>query len=246
LLLKETKGLWNGMPAPKPVHYRSASGALRAHKDPQKAATYRSYIKNTTGEVFLGIATPVLRRIAGEFWTLPLADVRRLMQSRVHEQRSLANEILRLKFHKGGAQQQQEVFHFYLRNRRLISSWDSVDGSAPYIVGCYLLKRNKDVLYQLALSPRIWDRRIAIVSTLWFVRRGSTRDALRLAGMLVRDQEDLIHKATGWVLREIGKKDVAALRRFLDAHCTVMPRTMLRYAIERFPQTERKKYLRRK
>jgi len=188
----------------------------------------------------------MLRTIAKDFWSMPLADVRRLMQSRIHEQRSLANEMLRLKFSKGSPQQQQEVFSFYIRNRRFISSWDCVDGSAPYIVGCYLLHRNKKLLYQLAASPRIWDRRIAIVSSLWFIRHGNVDDTLKLASILLRDEEDLIHKAAGWMLREVGKQDIAALKNFLDAHGSIMPRTMLRYAIERFPQTERKKYLGRK
>lgn len=225
------------------INYRRVSRALRVQRDPRKAATYRSYFKDTTGEVFLGVSTPILRRMAREFISLPTPDLRLLMQSKVHEERSLANEILRLKFGKGDARQQEEIFRFYLRNRRFISSWDCVDGSAPYIVGAYLLDREKKLLYQLASASRLWDRRIAIVSTLWFIRRGKIHDTLKLAKILLRDKEDLIHKATGWMLREVGKQNITALKSFLDAHSSAMPRTMLRYAIERFPEAERKKYL---
>ncbi len=227
----------------KATDYHTASRALRAHRDPQKAAVYRAYFKDTTGEAFLGVATPVLRRMARDFSSMSLADVRRLMMSRVHEERSLANEVLRLKFDRGGPREQQQIFNFFLHNRRFIRSWDCVDGSAPYIVGCHLLDRDKKILYELAASPRIWDRRIAIVATLWFIRRGNIHDTLKLAQMLLEDKEDLVHKATGWMLREAGKQDIQALKKFLDIHGPQMPRTMLRYAIERFPKKERKKYL---
>jgi 3-methyladenine DNA glycosylase AlkD len=230
----------------KRTDYAGAARALRACANPAKAAIYRGFFKDTAGETFLGVTTPMLRTIARDCWPMPLADVRRLMQSRIHEQRSLANEILRMKFRKGSMHQQQEVFSFYIRNRRFISSWDCVDGSAPYIVGCHLLHRNKKLLYQLAASPRIWDRRIAIVSSLWFIRHGNVDDTFKLARILLRDEEDLIHKATGWMLRETGKQDIAALRKFLDAHGSIMPRTMLRYAIERFSAAERKKYMARR
>lgn len=229
----------------KTSDYRSASRALQVHRDPRKAATYRGYFKDTTGETFLGVTTPILRRLAKEFQAMPLADVRQLMKSTVHEQRSLAMEILRLKFQKAAPEGQEQVFLFYIKNRTLISSWDCVDGSAPYIVGRHLLKRDKKLLYRLAVSPRIWDRRIAIVSSLWFIRHGNVRDTVKLARILLQDKEDLIHKASGWMLREVGKRDIAALKKFLHDHGSIMPRTMLRYAIERFPEAERKKYLSR-
>jgi 3-methyladenine DNA glycosylase AlkD len=168
------------------------------------------------------------------------------MQSRIHEERSLANEILRIKFRKSDPQDQKRIFEFYVKNRKFIREWDGVDGSAPYIIGPYLLDRSKKLLYDLVRSPRLWDRRIAIVSTLWFIREGKISDTLKLARMLLCDEEDLIHKATGWMLREVGKQDLAALKKFLNAHVAIMPRTMLRYAIERFPEIERKKYMMRK
>jgi 3-methyladenine DNA glycosylase AlkD len=227
----------------KRIGYATAARGLRNHANSAKAAIYRGFFKDTVGEIFLGVTTPRLRTIAREFWSMPLPDVRRLMQSRIHEERSLANEILRLKFDRGAAQQQKEVFDFYVRNRRFICSWDCVDGSAPYIVGNYLLHRNKKLLYQLATSPRLWDRRIAIVSSLCFIRENKIDDTLKLATILLDDEEDLIHKATGWMLREVGKQDLRALKKFLNAHSSTMPRTMLRYAIERFGPAQRKKYL---
>ena len=165
------------------------------------------------------------------------------MNSRIHDERSLAHAILVLKFRKGGGAAQKEVFEFYFRNRNFIRSWDGVDDSAPYIAGPYLLNRDKKLLYHLARAPRLWDRRIAMVATWWFIRQGETRDALNIARILLSDEEDLIHKAVGWMLREVGKRDLRALERFLKAHHKAMPRTALRYAIERFPVRKRQAYL---
>jgi 3-methyladenine DNA glycosylase AlkD len=226
--------------------YKHASRALQAHANPARALVSRGYFKNSSQDIFLGVSTPRLRIVAREYQELSLADIRKLMQSRIHEERSLANEILRIKFRKSDLQEQKRIFEFYVKNRKFIREWDGVDGSAPYIVGPYLLDRSKKLLYDLVRSPRLWDRRIAIVSTLWFIREGKISHTLKLARMLLCDEEDLIHKATGWMLREVGKQDLPALQKFLNAHCTTMPRTMLRYAIERFPKSERKKYMMRK
>lgn len=219
---------------------------LRKHADPGKAAVYRWYFKDSAGDTFLGVTVPALRLVARQFWEMPLKEIRRLMASQIHEERLVANEILRIKFRKAEDKEREQIFRFYLKNRNFIRGWNSVDGSAPHIVGAYLLQRDKKLLYQLARSRRIWDRRIAIVSTLPFIRNGNIRDSLRLARILLKDEEDPIHKATGWMLRETGKIDIGALRKFLDAFCTAMPRTMLRYAIERFPKAERKRYLGRR
>jgi len=228
----------------KPIGCAKAVRALRAHANPRKAQVSRGYFKDAGEDVFLGVSTPVIRKLAQQFYLLPLTAVSKLMHSGVHEERSLAHAILRLKFEKGPDAGRKKIFDFYIRNRRAIRAWDGVDDSAPYIVGPYLLDRDKKLLYQLARSARLWDRRIAMVSTWWFIRQGHTEDTLKLAAILLKDKEDLIHKATGWMLREVGKRDLAALQRFLQAHCRTMPRTMLRYAIERFPETERNKYLR--
>jgi 3-methyladenine DNA glycosylase AlkD len=227
----------------KQLEYTSAAKALRIHADPVRSATYRSFFKDSGTDHFLGVPTPVLRRLAKDFCGMPLKEVRKLMQSGIHEERSLAAEILRLKFRGGDDRQQKQIFDFYLRNKKLIREWDGVDGTAPYIAGPYLLNRDKQVLYELARSPRIWDRRIAIVSTWWFIRNGQIDHTFKLAEILLQDREDLIHKAVGWMLRETGKQDVAELRKFLKLHSKDMPRTMLRYAIERFTPEERKKWM---
>lgn len=235
------------MPAPKraarTIGYTKAARSLRKHANPAKAAVYRGYFKDPGEQVFLGVTTPLVRVLAREYMLLPLSDVLRLMRSRVHDEQSLAYAILRRRFEKGSEAERERIFRFYVRNRRLVSSWDAVDDSAPNIVGPYLLERDKKLLYQLARSSRLWDRRIAMVSTLYFIRRGHISDSLRLAEMLLDDKEDLIHKATGWMLREVGKQDVTALKKFLTTHCAAMPRTMLRYAVERFPESERRRYL---
>ena len=229
----------------KPIEYNSATKALRALADPRRAIVSRGFFKDSGGDVFLGVSMPALRKLARVFKDMPLPHVRKLMQSRIHEERSLANEILRLKFSKGEAQEQKKVFDFYVKNLRLIREWDSVDGTAPYIAGPYLLDRDKSLLYQLARSKRIWERRIAMVTTWWFIRHGQIEDALRIAEMLLHDEEDLIHKAVGWMLREAGQKDSQALRNFLDLHRAIMPRTTLRYAIEKFSPAERKAYMKK-
>ncbi len=231
-----------------PVHISALASAqeyLRKLANPRKARVHRGFFKHTD-DIFLGVTTPQIRRLARQFEDLPLSSIRQLMRSRVHEERSLAHAVLVRKFERGDASVQERIFHFYIRNRKYIRSWDGVDDSAPYIAGRYLLGRKKTVLYELARSERLWDRRIAIVSTWWFIRSGETAEALKIARMLLNDREDLIHKATGWMLREAGKRESAALNRFLREHAHRMPRTMLRYAIERFPAEERMVWLRRK
>jgi 3-methyladenine DNA glycosylase AlkD len=233
-------------PARKLNKLEAARHALQQLADSVKAQTQRTFFKNCTDDIFLGVPTPSVRRLAKEFADLPLSDIRRLKQSRIHEERSLSHEILRFQFNKADEPRRQKIFDFYIRNRRSIRDWDGVDDSAPYIVGPWLLARDKAVLYELARSAHIWDRRIAIVSTWWFIRNGRLEDTFALAEILLHDSEDLIHKATGWMLRETGKKDLRALERFLHQHHATMPRTTLRYAIERFTGEERLKYLRRR
>jgi 3-methyladenine DNA glycosylase AlkD len=218
--------------------------ALQQHADPVRAQTQRGFFKNCGDDIFLGVPTASVRSVAREFPELALPQIRTLMQSRIHEERSLSHEILRLQFRKGDEPRQEKIFNFYIRTRRFIRDWDGVDDSAPYIAGPWLLARDKAVLYQLARSSRIWDRRIAIVSTWWFIRNGKLDDTFALAEILLHDPEDLIQKATGWMLREAGKKDLRALERFLRRHHASMPRTTVRYAIERFPEEKRLKYLR--
>jgi 3-methyladenine DNA glycosylase AlkD len=217
--------------------------ALRKHSNPSRAEKMPPFFKNSKEDEFLGVAAGTIRKIAKEFYSLDLSEVLKLMKSQVHEERSLANAILRLKFDKSDESGQTQIFDFYMKNRKYIRDWNGVDDSAPYIVGPYLIDRDKAILFELARSERLWCRRIAIVSTWWFIRQGKTDDTLKIAKMLIQDEEDLMHKAVGWMLREVGKRDLSALKSFLNAHGKEMPRTMLRYAIEKFPPDERKKYL---
>jgi 3-methyladenine DNA glycosylase AlkD len=222
----------------------AARHALRQLTDPVRAQTQRGFFKNSADDIFLGVPAASVRKIAKGFAELPLTDIRRLMQSVTHEERSLAHTILCLQFRKADEGRQEKIFNFYIRNRRFIRDWDGVDDSAPYIAGPWLLARDKGILYELARSSRVWDRRIAIVSTWWFIRNGKVEDTFVLAEILLHDSEDLIQKATGWMLREAGKKNIVALERFLRRHHASMPRTTLRYAIERFPEQKRLRYMR--
>jgi 3-methyladenine DNA glycosylase AlkD len=219
--------------------------ALRNAADPKKARDLTWFFKYPEDDVFVGVRVPVIRRIAKGYIELPLRQLESLMKSRVHEERTLAHAILRGKYVKSNERERGRLFKYYLRNRRAIRAWDGVDDSAPYIVGAWLLHRDKSLLHRLARSKRIWDRRIAIVTTLWFIRNGVTAPTFQIAETLLDDREDLIHKAAGWMLREAGKRDLAGLKEFLRKHRLSMPRTMLRYAIERFPENERQSYLKR-
>lgn len=234
-----------GLESKRDLSLREARRSLRRLANPCKAHVHRGFFKETD-DLFLGVTTSQIRQLARQFQDLHLAALRELMKSRVHDERTLAHAILVRKFDRGDAGAQERVFHFYVRNRQCIRSWDGVDDSAPYIAGRYLLNRNKAILHELARSKNLWERRIAIVSTWWFIRNGQTADTLEIAGMLLKDKEDLIHKATGWMLREVGKREPPALNRFLRKHAHEMPRTTLRYAIERFPKNERAIWLQRK
>lgn len=195
------------------------------------------------GDQFLGIRVPVLREQAKIFTNVPLADIQVLLGSVYHEERLCALLLLVQKFSKADDQERKILYDFYLKNTRHINNWDLVDLSAYLIVGAYLADKDRKPLYILARSHSLWERRIAIISTLSFIRKKQFGDTLSIAEMLLDDREDLMHKASGWMLREVGKRDVAILKKFLDAHGARMPRTMLRYAIEKLPQSERLKYL---
>lgn len=223
----------------------NARKSLRTLANPRKALVYRGFFKETT-DIFLGVTTPQIRSLSREYEDLPLSALCQLVNSRIHEERSLAHAILVRRFRAGDPAQQKRIFDFYMRNRKCIRNWDGVDDSAPYIVGPYLLNRNKKVLHELARSQCVWERRIAIVATWWFIRQGQIDTTLKIARTLLTDQEDLIHKATGWMLREVGKRNLAALKRFLRNHAHKMPRTSLRYAIERFSPVERALWLSKK
>jgi 3-methyladenine DNA glycosylase AlkD len=186
---------------------------------------------------------PALRKLSKEFTPIPIAEAIKLLQSRWHESRLLALMILARKHERGDEKERDEIYRLYLANTNRINNWDLVDTSAPAIVGAHLLARDRAPLYSLAKSISLWERRIAIISTHYFIRRGDFADTLRIAEILLDDPHELIHKACGWMLREVGKRDQHVLERFLRKHASRMPRTMLRYAIERFPGEVRAGYM---
>ena len=222
---------------------------LQKEADPTIATHSGRFFKTGTGEYgegdqFLGIRVPVLRAFARQYPDMALAEVNHLLQSPWHEERLLALFMLVQRFKKGAAKEKQKVVAMYMKNRRYINNWDLVDSSACHILGSWLADRERAPLYRLAASKRLWDRRMAIMATLHFIRLDQFDDTLQLARILRNDAEDLIHKSVGWMLREIGKRDRSVAEDFLRFHCRHMPRTMLRYAIERFPEAQRKRYLR--
>jgi 3-methyladenine DNA glycosylase AlkD len=195
------------------------------------------------GDKFLGIRVPALRKLVKQFRHLDLPEDCMLLSNEYHEVRMFALLLLVDKFERGDEQIKNIIFKQYLRNWYFINNWDLVDCSAHKIVGAFLIDKDKSKLIELAVSKHLWQRRIAIVSTWYFIRRGHFETTLALCEMLLTDSEDLMHKACGWMLREVGKQDIAVLEAFLTSHYQKMPRTMLRYAIEKFPEAQRKAYL---
>ena len=220
---------------------------LRRYASPGRAKTSSWFFKTEPGsyghgDVFIGVSVPDQRRVARAHRDLPLESIAQLLASPIHEDRLLAAILLADRASRRDADIGR-LGRFYLAHIDRFNNWDIIDSSAPYVLGRYFERRSRAPLRQLATSPSLWRRRIAVLTTGWFIRRGECRETLRLARRLLADRADLIHKAVGWMLREVGKRDADALRRFLDAHASRMPRTMLRYAIERIPQHERSRYL---
>ena len=204
------------------------------------------------GDKFLGVATVATQRgVAREFQALLLQEIAKLLTSAFHEIRFVALEILVMQYEAAAKLKdvavQKKICGFYLGHTARVNNWDLVDTSAPYILGDYLLTRPKErrVLYHLVKSENMWERRIAVVATQKLIAAGQYEDTIKLAKILLPDTHDLIHKATGWMLREVGKKSVPTLEQFLKTNATKMPRTMLRYAIEKFPPQKRAAYLAR-
>ena len=217
---------------------------------PDKVEVLASFFKSGCGEygegdVFIGVSVPDNRRVARRHLDTGLDDVRLLLQSPVHEVRLCALLVLVEQYKRGDAARRREIYDFYLTVTDRINNWDLVDLSCQYIIGPQLMDGgDRSVLVMLAASESMWRRRIAVVSTLWMVRHGEVDDAIGICTMLLGDREDLIRKACGWVLREVGKKDKSRLTAFLDRHAGDMSRTTLRYAIERFDRDERMHYMR--
>lgn len=227
----------------------SIRSELRLQSDPVKAAFFPHFFKEEEGVVdtFLGVTVPKQRVITKAYFKdiLP-SEVKELLHSTVHEERLTALMIWVLQFQKGDAITKAEVYKLYLSNTEWINNWDLVDASCRDIVGAYIFDKDQSVLESLSVSKNIWERRIAIVATYYFIQHGEFAWTLKLAEQYIGDTHHYIHKATGWMLREVGKRDEAILKAFLDEHAATMPRTALRYSIERFPEHMRRHYLEKK
>ena len=224
---------------------------LKSMADPGKAAILQRFFKTGPsqygeGDIFIGVMVPQSRLVAKKFNQLPLGEVRTLLYSRVHEERLVALLILVWRYSSASSsREKEEIVKFYIDHIKQVNNWDLVDLSATNILGAHLVDRDnrRRLLYRLAGSENVWERRIAIVATHYFIRNGDFSDTLKIAEMLLQDRHDLIHKAVGWMLREVSKRDAAAEEEFLEKHCSVMPRTMLRYAIERLSKRRRRRYM---
>ncbi|MBN1150383.1 DNA alkylation repair protein [candidate division WOR-3 bacterium] len=231
--------------------YKKISLDLKKAKNREKAFILQKFFKTGRGEygegdVFYGITVPYLRKLSARFAGADFFVLEKLLESEIHEERTLALFILIRKFENGNESDRKAVFKIYFKKKKRVNNWDLVDLSAPKIVGAYLEDKDRSLLYKLAASKNLWERRIAVISTYTFIKKGDFKDALNLSEILLDEKHDLIHKATGWMLREIGKKDESVLLKFLEKHCAKMPRTMLRYSIEKLDTKRRKYYLGKK
>jgi len=221
---------------------------LRERAQPARVPILQSFFKTgpggyAEGDVFIGVTVPDLRRLCRECRGAGIPDILALLGSPVHEARALALLLLVDAFNRGGDVERREIYRLYLANTTSINNWDLVDCSAAPIAGAWLFTRSRAPLHRLARSSSLWERRIAIVATHFFIRQGDGEETFRIADRLLMDEHDLIHKAVGWMLREAGKRNPRALRSYLKSRYARMPRTMLRYAIERFPEAARRRYL---
>lgn len=242
---------------------------LRKVSQPEKREVYQRFFKTGKGEygegdIFIGVTVPNSRKVAKRHKDLPLNKIQKLLQSKIHEERLVALLILveqfetAIKINNSPNKPEQsaspfktrslkaeraKIVKFYLKNTKHVNNWDLVDLSAHKIVGAYLFDKDRKILFKLAKSISLWERRIAVIATFYFIHNNDFKDALKISKTMLNDKHDLIHKAVGWMLREVGKKDRDIEERFLRKHYKIMPRTMLRYAIERFPEPLRQKYL---
>lgn len=221
---------------------------IEQSKNPAKAIVMARFFKTGKGEygegdIFLGLSVPQQRIIAKKFWNLSLSDLQKLLESPIHEYRLISLLILVDQYKKANPIEKEKIAKFYLNNSQKINNWDLIDSSADKILGEYFLHKDKSLVYELAKSENLWQKRISILTTFAFIRNGKTEDALKIYQIHLQDKHDLIHKAVGWMLRELGKKDIKTEEEFLNKFSKIMPRTMLRYAIEKFPEDKRKYYL---
>ncbi len=221
---------------------------IKKQANPKHAVILQRFFKTGKGEygegdVFYGIKVPGQRKIAKQFKDLSTTALKSLINSKIHEERLIASLILVDQYKKGDEKKKKLILNFYLRNIKGINNWDLVDLSAPQIIGEHLLDKEKDLIYKFAHSKDIWEKRIAVLSTFTFIKNHFFEDTLNISEILLNDKHDLIHKAVGWMLREVGKRDLEIEEEFLLKCYKTMPRTMLRYAIEKFPEKKRKDYL---
>jgi len=217
----------------------------------EKAKKHQRFFKTGPGEygegdVFIGVTVPELRKLAKEYKTIGPNEIKQLLQSPIHEERLLSLFVLIHRYSRGDEPEKKRIYELYLKNTKFINNWDLVDSSAGHIVGAFLLNKNKQPLYDLVKSDNLWERRISIISTFYFIKHNQFTETLKISKLLLSDRQDLIHKAVGWMLREVGKRDISPEEKFLKNHYKNMPRTMLRYAIEKFPEPERQRYLKGK
>jgi 3-methyladenine DNA glycosylase AlkD len=223
---------------------------LQQLADPEQAKNLQRFFKTGKGQygegdIFLGLRVPQIRLIAKKYFReVDFQTVQKLVESKYHEFRMCGLIILTYKYEKF-PDQRKEIYNFYLHNTRYINNWDLVDVTTPRIVGAYLLDNDREILYKLAKSKDLWEKRISILATFMFIRENDFKDSLNISEILLHDSHDLVHKAVGWMLREIGKKDQSVEEQFLEKYYRVMPRTMLRYAIEKFSDEKRKYYMKK-
>ncbi len=227
----------------------SINKKLKFYANIEKVKILQRFFKTGKGEygendLFLGIVMPVQRQIAKEFYKeISLNEVEELLHGKYHEERMTALIILTYKFFEASEKEKTDIYEFYLNNTKFINNWDLVDVTTPNIVGEYLLDKDKAIIYKLSKSNNLWERRISILATFTFIRNNKFDDTLKISKVLLKDKEDLIHKAVGWMLREVGKRNFGVENKFLIDNYKEMPRTMLRYSIEKFPEELRLKYL---
>jgi 3-methyladenine DNA glycosylase AlkD len=230
------------------IRLNELKSTIRNNADKNHAKSMQWFFKTGKGEYgegdkFLGLKVPLQRKIARKFIDIDLSDLQQLICSEIHENRLISLLILVDKYKKTDEKGKEKVYKFYLKNRNHINNWDLVDLSAPKIIGEHLLNRNKEILYKYAQSKNLWKKRIAILSTFTFIKNKNLKTTLELSDILLYDEHDLIHKSVGWMLREVGKMNMKVLEDYLKPRYNKMPRTMLRYAIEKFSEQKRKKYL---
>lgn len=227
---------------------KSVEKELQKLKDSKRAKILSGFFKTGKGEygqgdIFLGVTVPKQRQVAKKYIDLDLKELQKLLSGKIHEHRLTSLLILVDKYKKADEALKKKIFNFYLKSSKNINNWDLVDLSAPNIIGDFLLNKDKLILYKLAKSKNLWEKRISILATYAFIKNNQFNDTLKISQILLKDSHDLIHKAVGWMLREVGKRNQEIEEQFLKKHFQNMPRTMLRYAIEKFPEEKRKFYL---